>query len=262
MVPWEPKPGIREELEHVFTSVCIAGAGRVGSAAHARLAERGVDVRLTGRELACDGADLVLLCVPDRAVAEVAPAVPPGPWIAHTSGATPLAALAPHERRFGLHPLQTFQPGLGAAQFDGAWGAVSAETEEARRAGGSLAELLGLTPFELDDGERALYHAAATVASPFLVTLHAVAAELMEAAGAPRAALDPLVRRTVENGFLPTGPHVRGDVTTVEAHVRAIRARRPQLEPLYRALADATERLHGAGPPAATAGAVGSDVRW
>jgi hypothetical protein len=51
------------------------------------------------------------------------------------------------------------------------------------------------------------------------------------------------MRRTMDNGFLPTGPFVRGDHETVAAHIGAIRARRPLLEPMYRALADATERL-------------------
>jgi hypothetical protein len=51
------------------------------------------------------------------------------------------------------------------------------------------------------------------------------------------------MRRTIANGFAPTGPLVRGDYETVRAHLEAIRERRPQLEPLYRALVDATERL-------------------
>jgi predicted short-subunit dehydrogenase-like oxidoreductase (DUF2520 family) len=227
----------------MFRTACVVGAGRVGTAVHARLAERLPRARLTGRALACDGADLVVLCVPDRAVGEVARAVPDGPWITHTSGATRLAALDPHGRRFALHPLQTFRKGGGPEQLDGAWGAVSAESDEALAAGFALAGLLGLEPFELDDEERPVYHAAATVAASFLSTLHDVAADLMEAAGAPPEALEPLMRRTMDNGFAPTGPFVRGDRETVAAHVAAIRARRPQLEPVYRALADVTERL-------------------
>jgi predicted short-subunit dehydrogenase-like oxidoreductase (DUF2520 family) len=238
-----PKPGIREELEHVFASTCVVGAGRVGKTVFARLSERLPDVRLAGRELDCTGAELVLLCVPDRAIADVAAAIDPGPWLAHTSGASRLSALEPHRRRFSLHPLQTFTHDCGAEQLDGAYAAVSAETDEALAAGTALAEMLGLRPFELSDDERPAYHAAATLASPFLVTLHEAAAELMETAGAPPEALEPLMRRTMENGFAPTGPFVRGDLGTVEAHLTAIRARRPQLEPLYRSLADVTERL-------------------
>ncbi len=214
----------------------IGAGGRVGSAVSARLRERGVPVD-------APDPDLVLLCVPDRAIAEVAAAIPVGPWLAHTSGATTLDALAPHRRRFSLHPLQTFALDRGPEQLDGAWGAVSGETETALAAGFRLAQLLGLKPFELADEDRALYHAGATVAAPFLVTLHDVASELFRAAGAPPEALEPLMRRTIENGFRPTGPHARRDWAVVERHMAEIRERRPELEPLYRVLSDATAQL-------------------
>ena len=219
----------------MFESVQIVGRGRVGSAIAARLAERGVSVR-------DDSAELVLLCVPDRAIAEVARSIEPGPWIAHTSGATPIGALDPHTRRFGLHPLQTFVPGGGAAQLDGSYAAVIAESGNARASGFALAEALGLEPFELADEARPLYHAGAAIASNYLVTLHAVASALFEEAGAPPEALVPLMRRTIENGFELTGPIARGDWGTVEAHRQAIRRVRPELEPVYEVLAEATAR--------------------
>jgi len=196
----------------MFESIQIVGRGRVGSAIAARLHERGVSVLEAG-------AELVLLCVPDRAIAEVARSVEPGPWIAHTSGANPLSALDPHERRFGLHPLQTFVAGGSAAQLDGSYGAVTAETDEGRAHGFALAETLGLEPFALADEARPLYHA-----------------------GAPPEALVPLMRRTIENGFELTGPIARGDWGTVDAHRRAIRRVRPDLEPVYEVLAEATAR--------------------
>ena len=216
-------------------TVQVVGAGRVGLAVAARLAQRGVELRE-------DGAELVLLCVPDTAIADMAARIEPGPWVAHVSGATPLAALAPHERRFGLHPLQTFTRARGPEQLDGAWAAVTAETAEAREVGFELARLLGLQPFELADHARPLYHAGAAIASNYLVTLHRVAVELFHAAGAPPEALTPLMRRTIDNGFELTGPIERGDWKTVEAHRRAIRATRPELEPLYDVLAEATAR--------------------
>jgi len=213
----------------------VIGTGRVGSAVIARLRERGLAV-------GADGAELVLLCVPDTAIAEVAQAIEPGAWVAHVSGATPLAALAPHVRRFSVHPLQTFTRSSGPEQLDGAWAAVTAESIEARELGFELARLLGLEPFELDDAARPLYHAGAAIASNYLVTLHRVAADLFSAAGAPPEALTPLMRRTIDNGFELTGPIERGDWETVEAHRRAIRATRPELEPLYDVLAEATAR--------------------
>jgi predicted short-subunit dehydrogenase-like oxidoreductase (DUF2520 family) len=218
----------------VFESVTIIGSGRVGSAAAARLRERGLKVGPDG--------DLVVICVPDDAIAEVASGLEVGPWVAHVSGATSLAALEPHRLRFSLHPLQTFTRARGPEQLDGAWGAVTAETEEARAVGFRLAELLGLRPFELDDAARPLYHAGAAIASNYLVTLHEVASDLFRAAGAPPEALVPLMQRTIENDFELTGPIERGDWETVESHRRAIREARPELEPLYDMLAEATAR--------------------
>lgn len=208
----------------------------------ARLADR-LPTRTAGRNLAVGEADLVVLSVPDGAIAEVAAALPVGPWIAHTSGATGLAALDPHKRRFSLHPLQTFTAELGPEQFDGAWAAITAETDEGLAAARDLAGLLGLQPFELNDEDRPVYHAAAAFASSFLVTVHEVASELMEAAGAPPEALEPLMRRTMDNGFRHTGPLVRGDWETIERHRQVLRERRPQLLPLYEALTEATATL-------------------
>jgi predicted short-subunit dehydrogenase-like oxidoreductase (DUF2520 family) len=218
----------------MFESVNVIGRGRVGSAVAARLEQRGVDLRE-------DGAELALLCVPDSAIRDVARDLVAGPrWIAHVSGGTPLAALDPHQRRFGLHPLQTFTRVRGPEQLDDAFAAVTAETDEARERGFELAGLLGLHPFELADEARPLYHAGAAIASNYLVTLHRVASELFRAAGAPPEALIPLMQRTIENGFELTGPIERGDWETVEAHRAAIRDTRPDLEPLYDVLADAT----------------------
>jgi len=217
----------------MFESVNVIGRGRVGSAVAARFAERDVDVRE-------DRAELVLLCVPDSAIPEVARPLEPGPWVAHVSGATPLSGLYPHERRFSVHPLQTFTRARGPEQLDGAYAAVAAETDEALTHGLEIARVLGLEPFELDERDRVLYHAGAAVASNFLVTIHAAATELVSAAGAPPEALVPLMRRTIENGFELTGPIARGDWETVQAHLDAIRERKPELEPLYRVLADAT----------------------
>ncbi|HEY7693811.1 MAG TPA: DUF2520 domain-containing protein [Gaiellaceae bacterium] len=214
-------------------SVKVIGRGRVGTALSARLRERGIELR--------DGdAGLVLLCVPDRAIAEVAAAIEPGPWVAHVSGATPLAALAPHARRLSLHPLQTFTLDRGPEQLDGAWAAVTAESAEALALGRELATTLGLRPFDLDDGARVLYHAGAAIASNYLVTLYRAASRLFEDAGAPPEALVPLMTRTIENGFQLTGPIARGDWSVVESHIGALHDSRPELEPMYRVLAEAT----------------------
>jgi predicted short-subunit dehydrogenase-like oxidoreductase (DUF2520 family) len=214
----------------VIERVHVIGSGRVGSAVTARLRERGVAV-------GGDDPDIVLLCVPDTAMSDVSRCLTPGrAWVGHVSGATPLAALEPHERRFSLHPLQTFDRSGDPAQLDGAWAAVSGETEEALAVARQLAEILGLRPFELADKDRTLYHAGAVFASKYLVTLQRAAVRL----GVPTEGLVPLMTRTIENGFQLTGPIARGDWATVEAHKQAIRAAHPELEDLYETLAEAT----------------------
>jgi len=217
----------------MIDNVTVIGSGRVGSAVRSRLAERGVAV----------GDDLVLLCVPDSAIAEVAASVPAGPWVAHVSGATPLAALDPHVRRFSVHPLQTFDRSGDPSQLDGAWGAVTAEDEAAHDVALWLAETLGLQPFDLADDARTLYHAGAVFVSNYLVTLHRAAALLFAAAGAPVEALEPLVQHTIDTGYELTGPIARGDWATVERHLAAIGERAPQLDHLYETLAGATLAL-------------------
>ena len=222
----------------MIKTVHVIGSGRVGSAVSSRLRERGI-----GDD--GDDPDVVLLCVPDTAIADTSRRLTPGRgWIGHVSGATPLAALAPHERRFSLHPLQTFRQPSGdpaqlAMQLDGAWGAISGETDEALAVARELAELLGLRPFVLAESDRTLYHAGAVFASNYLVTLQRAAVRL----GVPAEALVPLMTRTIENGFELTGPIARGDWATVEAHKRAIHAEHPELEELYATLADATAAI-------------------
>jgi predicted short-subunit dehydrogenase-like oxidoreductase (DUF2520 family) len=139
-----------------------------------------------------------------------------------------------------MHPLQTFTRSRGAEQLDGAWAAVTGEDDQARLRARWLAELLGLRPFEMSDEVRVLYHAGAAIASNYLVTLYRAASRLFTAAGAPPEALVPLMRRTIDNGFELTGPLARGDQSTVDAHLAAIRSEAPDLESMYRVLAEMT----------------------
>jgi predicted short-subunit dehydrogenase-like oxidoreductase (DUF2520 family) len=224
----------------MFASVHVVGTGRAGGAIAARLRERGV-VITTGREPE-PAAELVLLAVPDAAIVEVAQRIRIGPWVAHVSGATQLRALDPHRERFSVHPLQTLTRGRGPEQLDGAWAAIGAEDDAARERARWLADTLGLRWFEVADGDRALYHAGAVIGGNFLVTLYRAASRLLVDVGAPPEAIVPLMTRTIENGFDLTGPIARGDWATVEAHLRALETRAPDLVPLYRVLANATRR--------------------
>lgn len=220
----------------MFSSIAVVGRGRAGSAIAGRLQEKYL---LAGSPA---DAELVLLCVPDSAIGEVARTIAPGPWVAHVSGGTPLAALDPHTSRFSVHPLQTFTRARGPEQLDGAWAAVTGADDEARARGRWLATTLGLRPFEVADEWRVLYHAGAAIASNYLVTLYRAAERVFTTAGAPPEALLPLMRRTIDNHFELTGPISRGDWSTVNAHLAALGAHAPDLEPLYRVLAEATSR--------------------
>ena len=236
----------------MIVSVRVIGAGRVGSAIAARLRERGIDD--PGGE-----ADVVLLCVPDGAIAEAAGALAlrgAPRFLGHVSGATPLSVLEPARlagaELFGLHPLQTFS-GASAPSLAGAGCAIAGSTPAALDFARCLAEALGCAAFELDDERRASYHAAASIASNFLVTLEAAAETVAAGAGfAPsdaRALLAPLVRETVDNWAARgpeaalTGPVARGDKPTVAAQRAAVADSEPALIALFDALVERTEAL-------------------
>jgi predicted short-subunit dehydrogenase-like oxidoreductase (DUF2520 family) len=121
-----------------------------------------------------------------------------------------------------------------------------------------VAETLGLRPFALADENRVVYHAAAAIASNYLVTLMRVAGELFDSAGVPPDGLEPLMRSVIDSGFELTGPIARGDWETVERHLEAIRESRPDLAELYVALARATAEVAGQEIPPDT---VSSGVR-
>lgn len=223
--------------------VAIIGDGRMGRALAASLRSAGVDVQGPfGRGATGEGTDVVLLTVPDAEIGRAAASILRGPVVGHVSGATTLAPLAPHEA-FGLHPLMTV---TGAdAQFAGVPAAIAATSGRAQAAADALAAALGLHPFELHDDDRPAYHAAASIASNFLVTLEAFAAELAATAGVPRDAFVPLVRATVanwESGGISalTGPIARGDDETVARQRAAVAERMPHRTRLFDALTDAT----------------------
>lgn len=222
--------------------IAVVGAGRLGTALAAALRSAGLAVSgpLRRGESPPSGVAVVLLCVPDVAIREAAEAQPCGPLVGHCSGATTLAPLAGH-RAFSLHPLMTV-PRQGTTDFAGASAAVAGQPV-ARW----LAEALGMKPIEVADEDRPAYHAAASMASNFLVTLEAAAERVARTAGVGRADLVPLVRATVENWARDgaealTGPIVRGDSQTVARHREALGARTPDLLALYDALAKATSR--------------------
>jgi predicted short-subunit dehydrogenase-like oxidoreductase (DUF2520 family) len=238
------------DRNQTLTSCAIVGAGRLGTALAAALRATGLNVDgPLGRGANPAGVDAVLLCVPDAEIASAAAAVAPGVPVGHCSGATGLEVLAGHEA-FGLHPLMTV-PASGTPDFAGAGAAVAGSTPRALAIAEELADRLGLRTTIVADADRAAYHAAASIASNFLVTLEGAAERVAATAGVDRALLVPLVRAAVENwarlgaADALTGPIARGDHATVARQRDAVAERTPDLLPLFDALAGATRGLAG-----------------
>jgi predicted short-subunit dehydrogenase-like oxidoreductase (DUF2520 family) len=227
--------------------LAIVGAGRLGVAIHQALSAAGMTVAgPLGRGADPHGCEAVLLCVPDSEIANAAAAVSGAPLVGHCSGATTLEPLAGHEA-FSLHPLMTVT--AEGATFAGAAAAVDGSTDRALAYAVRLAEALGMQPVHVSAEDRAAYHAAASIASNFLVTIEGAAERVAAAAGIERAQLVPLVRASVENwarlgaaGAL-TGPVARGDAATVERQRQAIAERTPDLLQLFDSLVVAAAAL-------------------
>ncbi len=233
--------------------VAIVGAGRMGNALAAALTAAGIAVEgpLQRHEPVRADAAAVLLCVPDGQIEVAAAALParPGRLVGHTSAATTLAALAPHEA-FSLHPLMTVTN--DGASFTGATAAIAGATRPALDCAERLALTLDMRPLRIADADRAAYHAAASIASNFLVTLEGLAERLAQTAGLDREPLVALVQASVANWAqlgaerALTGPVARGDEATVARQRAAVAERLPAELELFDALVDATRRLAAA----------------
>ncbi len=204
-------------------------------------------------------ADLVFITTPDDAIGPVAASVTwrPGQGVVHCSGALSLEVLRPAAEQGasvgGFHPFQTLA-GLddlaeAAARLRGVSFAVAGQgwvpEHLARMAAG-----LGGRTISIADADRPLYHASAILACGFLAALLQCAASLWHEMGFPATeamdALQPLAQATLNNvarhGVVAsvTGPVVRGDVATVQAHLEALSQRLPELVPLYSVLTRAS----------------------
>ncbi len=242
----------RTEPTRAVLRIAIVGPGRLGTTVASALGGND-DFELIGplgRDADAAGSDVVLLCVPDREIEPAAAAIAPGPVVGHCSGATGLEPLAPHES-FSLHPLMTFT--RAGADLSGVTAAIDGSSEHALELAAAVAQALGMRTLRVRAEDRSAYHAAASIASNFLLTLEAAAERLAATAGVGRDALAPLVRATVENwaslgpGSALTGPVARGDEVTVARQREAVIERTPELTPLFDALTAATRELAGAG---------------
>ncbi|HSJ15585.1 MAG TPA: Rossmann-like and DUF2520 domain-containing protein [Longimicrobiales bacterium] len=191
------------------------------------------------------GTTLLLLAVPDSALAEVAYEVtrfgpaPPGCAALHLSGALSTDVLAPlHHAGYttgSLHPLQAVaDPWLAGERLHGITFALAGEPA-AIAAGRRIASALAGTTLVIAPALRPLYHAAAVLASNYLVAVVGAAVRVLVQAGVPEEealpALLPLLRGTLENVAqlgVPaalTGPIARGDADTLRLHLARLSAR-------------------------------------
>ena len=236
----------------------VIGAGRAGLALSEALRRAGWDVvpPLHHTDPVADaaaGIDLLVLAVPDHAIAATAAAVDPDPSgravVAHLAGALGLDVLAPHRRVGSLHPMVALPDEVeGAKRLRGAWFAVAGDPLLA-----VAASDLGGQTVEVADRDRPLHHAAAVIASNHLVALLAGVERIAARAGVPLEAELDLVRATVENVAAlgpvraAAGPVARGDWATVGAHLAALGE---DDRPAYVTMAAEAARLAGRVLPA------------
>ncbi len=266
-------------IEHpARLTVGVVGAGRVGAVLGAALSRSGH--RVTGayavsaasRERAeallpgvpvgdvptvVAGSELVLLAVPDDALADlVAGLAATGAWqagqiVVHTSGRHGVSVLDParaeHALPLALHPAMTF---TGTAMdldrlSECAFG-VTADPE-LRPVAEALVLEMGGTPVWVAEEDRVAYHCALAHGANHVVTLVSEAMEVLARAGveAPHRVLGPLMNAALDNALRMgdaalTGPVARGDVGTVEDHLAALDRLAPDVRSTYVALARAT----------------------
>jgi len=223
----------------------------------------------TAQELA-DATDLVFITTTDSAIGQVAAAISwhPGQGVVHCCGAASLEVLQPAAAQGAVtgafHPFQTFagltNPGDTLSRLAGVTFAVEGQGWLSSFLS-DLARALGGQPVFIPHQQRPLYHAAGVLGCGYLVTLLQAAVNAWQSMGfSPQQAMDalyPLARTTLENAAkegIPatvTGPVVRGDAATVQAHLEALSQSLPELVPLYCALTEASLPLaagRGVGP--------------
>lgn len=226
----------------------VIGAGRAGGALSRALRAAGwtVEGPLTRRDPATSaaaGTKLLVLAVPDGAVATLAASVRPGDAVVvHLAGSLGLDVLAPHPRAASLHPLVALpDPERGAERLRGAWFATAGDP-----AVGEVVEALGGRAVAVADTDRVAYHAAAAMAANHLVALLGQVERVAAGIGVPLAAYLELARGALDDvaavgpAAALTGPVSRGDWGTVTRHLEALP---PGERPAYALLADAARRL-------------------
>ena len=256
--------------------VFILGAGKVGRALAQKLVEAGDEVTLwparRGVPTSRVAANVVILALRDRDLGPVAAdlaqsgVIPKGAVVVHNAGALTaeaLAALRPVCAGVAqMHPMISFASKTFFPTLDRGNCHVQGDEAAVKRAR-TLAKHLGMTARTIPKLDTVGYHAAAGLVANGAAALAAVGADLLVAAGVPRAEapklLGPLLRSVAENvealGFPDalTGPVRRGDAGAMERSIKLLSERLPSALPLFLAAAWAQlplARAIGDAPPA------------
>jgi predicted short-subunit dehydrogenase-like oxidoreductase (DUF2520 family) len=209
-------------------NIALIGAGRAGTSFSLALRRVGHDVQLLHHDelSALRSPELILLCVPDDAISNVAAqiAVSDEYVVAHVAGSRRLDVVAPHRRVGSLHPLMALPDAEeGSRRLIGATYCVAGD-DLLRTVAASLDGRI----ISLDDSQRTVYHAAAVVASNHLVALMGQVETLAESIGLTLDDFMPLARQSLRDvatmgpSNALTGPASRGDMATIDAHLAAI----------------------------------------
>lgn len=256
----------------------VVGAGRVGAVLAAAFRAAGHEITAVAGEsdasrdrveALLDGVpmekpstvarncDVLLLTVPDDMLANVisvlaaSGSLRPGQHVLHTSGRHGLEVLAPAvavgAHPIAFHPAMTFTgTELDLSRLSGIVFGVTAADEDRALAEQFVADLGGRVMW-VPESRRTLYHAGLAHGANHLVTLVTEAMEMLSAAGAdnPADTLRPLLEAALDNALNQgdaalTGPIVRGDANTIEAHLDDLAANAPQTLSSYIVMARST----------------------
>jgi predicted short-subunit dehydrogenase-like oxidoreductase (DUF2520 family) len=256
----------------------VVAASGVSDASRARAAALLPGVPLLPVEEVVRRAELVVLAVPDDALADLVAGLAStrgwqaGQLVVHTSGRHGLevfdAARDQHVLGLALHPAMTFTgTALDLDRLADCCFGVTAP-EPLRPVAEALVLEIGSEPVWVEQEMRPLYHAALAHGANHLVTLVAQSLQALAAAGVdqPARVLGPLVAAALDNALRAgdaalTGPVARGDAGTVAEHLRQLQSLTPDIRPTYVALARATaERALASGRLRAQAAAPLLDI--
>ena len=203
---------------------------------HSRITELLETPRVDLGDLASD-SELLLVAVTDRAIPEVAAAIPESDaLIFHASG-----ALLTLRDGFSLHPLKALPPVGEPGDLEGT---LLVFEGGHRRTAKLIAAAVGARFAEVTPEQKALYHAAAVFGSNYVAAALDISERLMHRAGIddPRESLVALAQSAIENwrrhtdGKRFTGPAARGDADTIARHLAALQGD-PSLAKIYELLA-------------------------